>query len=140
MSQTSKIKNLWGDLPLEETIRTPYVILKEQASLLTEMTNGLLVGYVEKKRGASSNNDSYCILRINVPSINNYSIDVVHIDYPITIYPSYISNLVTGQNDLMCETEQELNESLKNILSSDEIKKIISGLLSEVHADVEQEP
>ena len=39
MSQTPKIKNLWGDLPLEENIRTPYVILKEQASLLTETTN-----------------------------------------------------------------------------------------------------
>jgi hypothetical protein len=27
MSQTSKIKNLWGDLPVEDSIRTPYVIL-----------------------------------------------------------------------------------------------------------------
>ena len=36
MSNTANIKNLWGDLPVEKTIRTPYVIFKEQASLLTE--------------------------------------------------------------------------------------------------------
>ena len=40
MTNTAKIKNLWGDLPVEETIRTPYVVLKEQANLLTEATNG----------------------------------------------------------------------------------------------------
>jgi hypothetical protein len=42
---TSK-KNLWGELPKPETIRTPYTILKEQASILSEITNGLLIGEV----------------------------------------------------------------------------------------------
>lgn len=42
----STTKNLWGELPLAEVIRTPAIILREQATLLTEMTTGVLEGEV----------------------------------------------------------------------------------------------
>ena len=51
MSDTTKVKNLWGKLPIEDNIRTPYIILKEQASILTEATNGVVnwKSYKEKR-------------------------------------------------------------------------------------------
>lgn len=139
MSQTSKIKNLWGDLPVEEAIRTPYVILKEQASILTEATNGLLIGNV-RKESFDSDLGSSCLLRITVPSMENYSVSIVRIRYPKIIYPSEVFNLITDSvsvNSMKCHTEEELDIVLGKILSSKEAGRIISGLLSEVRADAE---
>jgi len=48
MNEVNKIKNLWGDLPVED-VRTPHVVLREQASVLTEVTEGKLVGKVVKE-------------------------------------------------------------------------------------------
>ena len=139
MSQTSKIKNLWGDLPIEEAIRTPYVILKEQASILNGATNGLLIGRVSKENSRYSSRDDFSILlEITVPSMDNYSVSIVRIEYPITIYPSRIYNLVIDTNSLECNTEEDLDRKLGEILSSSEVKRIISGLLSEVRADAEK--
>jgi hypothetical protein len=57
-------KNLWSELPNTETIRTPYTILKEQASILNEITAGLLIGEV-----IHNQKDKFfvMILRIKVP-------------------------------------------------------------------------
>lgn len=139
MSEQPKIKNLWGDLSLGETIRTPYIILKEQASILTEATNGLLIAEVRKEQKIAKIKSEYdfnCVLDIKVPAINNYSISVVTIKYPVTIYPAkiyrYIQNSVEGK---VCKNEEELEENLEAILSSQEVRRIVSGLLSEVRAD-----
>lgn len=136
MNQIPKIKNLWGDLPLEDNIRTPYVILKEQASLLTEATNGLLIGTVSRRKYSMKSQDGLeCILEIKVPSINNYSIAIVAIWYPITLYPSIITSLVTDDKEKECHTEEEMDQVLGKILSSKGVKRIISGLLTEVRLD-----
>jgi hypothetical protein len=47
-------KNLWGNLPEYEDIKTPYVILKEQASLLTKLTNGQLEATVTTTSGTGA--------------------------------------------------------------------------------------
>lgn len=44
-------KNLWGDLGLDEVIRTPVDVLKEQATLLGTLTNGILHGEVKVHSG-----------------------------------------------------------------------------------------
>ena len=49
MNEISKINNLWGDLPVED-VRTPHVVLREQASILTEATEGKLLGTVTKTK------------------------------------------------------------------------------------------
>lgn len=140
MNQTSSIKNLWGDLPIEDTVRTPSIILKEQATLLTEATNGLLLGNISKRSLSIEYVDGFeCSLEIKVPSINNYSISIVKIQYPITIYPLTIISQVTNDRPEECQTEEDLNRVLGKILSSKEVKRIISGLLSEVRADTVKE-
>ena len=136
MNRKSKIKNLWGELPVKDSIRTPYIILKEQAFILNEATNQLLIGHVEKivlKRNPSY--DFECVLEIKAPSINNYSISVVEIKYPITIYPLIISSQVAEDSYQECRNETELNQILEKILSSSEVKRVVLGLLSEVRAD-----
>ena len=167
-NETSKIDNLWGDLPVED-VRTPHVVLREQASILTEMTKEKLIGRVVKEKFGNVPNTSSVFsetvaiaaqprlltperlaqlkqrqieyvfssrLEILVPSIDNYSISIVQIDYPLKYYPLRIMNLVTDDYRFdKCHTEAELNRALASILSSAEVKRIIAGLLSEIRAD-----
>jgi hypothetical protein len=158
---TSK-KNLWGELPKPETIRTPYTLLKEQASLLSEITKGLLIGEV-----TNNQKDMFFvnILRIKAPSINNYTYSVVEVQYPIKLYPVFVKNLTSDKfnnleknlmnaanNPLMgfvdsggllvqqgynkYSSEEEFEKALGEILSSQEVKQVISALLAQIHADI----
>ena len=156
MSERAKVKSLWGDLPVEESIRTPHVILKEQASILTEATNGLLVGKVvrenfkatllilpkhaisfetfkdlQKKQEKQKQYTGTSRLEILVPSINNYSISILDVDYPPKMYPLRIMSSITDEYQYKeCQTESEFNEKLAKILSSPDVKRIIAGLLT----------
>jgi hypothetical protein len=138
-------KNLWGELPSSETQRTPYTILKEQASMLTEITNGLLVGEVKR----SSEVDAFseftlgkqsqsfvAYLRIQVPSLNNYTYSVVRIQYPIRLYPVLVKSLAVEDFHRECSSEEEFENALGQILSSQEVKQVISALLTQIHADI----
>lgn len=155
-------KNLWGELPKTETIRTPYTLLKEQASILSEITNGLLIGEV-----TNAQRDKFFvnILRIKAPSINNYTYSVVEVQYPIQLYPVFVKNLTSDKfnnleknlmnaanNPLMgfvdpggllvqqgynkYSSEEEFENALGEILSSQEVKQVISALLAQIHADI----
>lgn len=141
MNETTKIRNLWGNLPVENNIRTPYLILKEQASLLTEATNGLLIGNVDRE--TLTNNSKYdfeCMLEIRVPSIDNYSISILEVYYPVfNIYPSLVINKIVDSKQYNCDTEEDLYTVLEQILSSTEVKRIISSLLNEIRSDAEDE-
>lgn len=158
-------KNLWGDLPNTETIRTPYTILKEQASILNEITAGLLIGEV-----IHNQKDKFfvMILRIKVPSLNNYTYSVVEVQHSIQLYPVFVNNLASdnfnnleknlmkaANNPLMsildyggrlenqgyrkCFSEEEFEKALAAILSSSEVKRVISALLAQIHADIPNE-
>ena len=167
-NETSKIDNLWGDLPIED-VRTPHVVLREQALILTQITKGKLVGNVVREKFSNIADTSSALsktvikaikpnlsmpeilnqlkpkqieyafssrLEILVPSIDNYSISIVQIDYPLRMYPLRIINLLTDNYRFeKCETEAELNQHLAAILSSAEVRKIIAGLLTEIRAD-----
>lgn len=155
-------KNLWGELPKPETIRTPYTLLKEQASILSEITNSLLIGEV-----INDQRDKFFvnILRIKAPSINNYTYSVVQVQYPIQLYPVFVKNLTSDkfnnlEKNLMnaannpligfvdpggllvqqgynkYSSEEEFENALGEILSSEEVKQVISALLAQIHADI----
>jgi hypothetical protein len=134
-------KDLWGEIPSHETIRTPYTILKEQASLLTQKTNGLLIGEVsrDQKYNVSKQREIQVTLLIKAPSLNNYTYWVLEVEHPIQLYPLSVQDLA-GTNPLLdCSSEEEFEQALGNILSSQEIKRVISALLAEIHADLPQQ-
>lgn len=73
-------KNLWGELPDAADIRSPVTILREQASLLTQMTNGTLQGevYLENSGGRFSST-----LYILAPALDDYRYSVLSVQYPV---------------------------------------------------------
>jgi hypothetical protein len=122
-------KNLWGDIPKPDHLITPSNILKEQASILTEETKGLLVG--EIKRELPGNNPFVVELRIKAPALNGYVHGVLEVKYGIELYPALVRGLAISES-MTCSTQEEFEEALGKILSSDRVRQVIAALLAQV--------
>jgi len=121
-------KNLWGDLSDLETVRTPQAILHEQAGYLTEATESALVGKVEVRNIVSSD---FCYdLDVLVPALNNYTYTILTISHSVNLYPVRVHAGAKGISS-RCENEEEFEETVAQILSSKEVKRILSRLLSQ---------
>lgn len=149
-------KSLWGDISAEEKLPSlPSQILKDQGEILTEATNGILIG--EMKSGVmaidAETGDSFertvdsthrgidvdsqffaSSLRIKVPSLNSYIFDVLSISYPIDLYPVRVRDYVNGTH-AECQTVAEYEQELERTLSSEKVRLVVSTLLSQVSAD-----
>ena len=118
-------KNLWGDLSEIQVTRTPKALLQEQAALLTEATQGLLVGnVVEDVRGDQFESR----LEVLVPNINNYILNLLTVRHGIELYPAVINPYGSARE---CNTEEELEREIGAILSSPGTKRNLSILLSQ---------
>ena len=135
MSNTTK--NLWGDIPVKETVRTPYTLLKEQASELTKATQNQLVGEVAKF--TDDKDKIVCVLEIRVPDLDDYIISIAEIIYDIDLFPLKIRASFSDTENTFkeCNTEAEFEITLGEILSSPRVKRIIAILLSEIRAEKE---
>ncbi len=148
-------KNLWGEVSLTQTRRNPYTILKEQASILGEITNGLLVGEVTQLPrpiteaqfpdmygqkavlGKSLISDQeegrlYASLRIVAPALNHYKYSVIQINYPIEFYPLMLIDLANDEAVHRCPNEESFEQVLQQVLRSNKVKDVIEALLSQV--------
>jgi hypothetical protein len=129
--------NLWGSIPLPTDIRTPKIILSEQAQILSGLTNHVLVGQIETTVGQFG--DVIIELVILAPFLNNYRINILHVLHKIdSVYPAIVRDYINwnpgGRDDpteYKCETEDELKAALSTILQSDGVRKIIAGLLTQ---------
>lgn len=128
-------RNLWGEINAAQAmLDIPQKILKEQADFLTKQTNGVLVGEVVK--GVSSKNNIFsCHLRITVPALGHYIYNVLKINYPIEeIYP--VTVISDQEEKYECQDVDEYEEVLGKILSSEQIKHIISLLLAQASVEL----
>lgn len=129
-------KSLWGDLSQPTIVRTPFTILKEQASILSEATSGLLVGDVWRFQDHGQQNAvSNLILRIVAPSLDNYHYSILEVTHDIKLYPLTLNSLTTNSYEEQCDSEEAFEKALGEILSSPEVRKIISALLSDIYAN-----
>jgi hypothetical protein len=170
----SNIRNLWGNLSIEEytqnPLKNPSILLKEQANLISQITKGLILGEVisveyklpeyqpssveqllvnkyvvksippipNKSSSINNPNDSQNqnfsqILRLKVPSLNNYTYSLLQIIYNITdFYPVIVYNFVNGNQPERCNNEEEFLSVLESILSSEQVHHVIQVLLSQI--------
>lgn len=117
-------KSLWGDLKSIEDIKTPAAYLVEQANLLSKETENLLVGVVETAKFGADFKSS---LIVEVPYLNNYRYSLLHIEYPLTLYPLHVYDLI-NELDYKCESEGQFTGSLREILSSPAVHKVLATL------------
>ncbi len=121
-------RNLWGDLGDLGTFRTPANILREQARMLGELTNNVLMGDVKVSKIGGDYFEN--VLRIIVPPLGNYSYDMLRVVYPPKLYPLKIWD---GVNDRRhnCIDEDAFILKLEEILQSDSVRNVIKLLLSQ---------
>jgi len=124
-------KNLWGNLDLDVPLRTPATVLKEQANMLSSITNGVLSGDV---RVSQTSKAFLTEMYIVAPAINNYEINILDIEsdslvglYPVIVRPQL------GESDqgIECQNEEELTTVLEGILGSKRIKQAIRSLVAQ---------
>lgn len=141
-------KDLWGEIPSIEKIPPPVLLLREQADILAEKTEGVLQGRVHitavpegqdflaspvraalERAMLGVKGKFVASLHIVAPALNSYSIAVVELLYDVKPYPVVVRSKLRDQEKL-CSNETELQDALQDILSSQEVKDVIALLLS----------
>ena len=124
--------NLWGDLPEVVDIRTPKMVLAEQASLLQEITKGALTCELK----VSPNGNGLVVsMRIVAPSLGNYSVVLVQVAHDMFVYPCSIQSPFLGNDAIICGDEAHLESVLKSILQDPKTRKLIVNLLQQIRAE-----
>lgn len=150
-------KNLWGDLPAVEESRLPITILKEQAALLGQATNKILLAQVKTRnveqivvkpsKSAIVNLPTLSVpgtesvlahtLSIIAPALDNYAYGILEVHQSLVpIYPLTVVSLIAGfrAKPVICESESQYLAALEGILSSHQVRNIISALLLQSRA------
>lgn len=124
------------------TKELPNSILKEQADILSDKTNGVIYGTVTnmkfKAGDAEVKYNLATVFDIVVPNLDNYRYTLLILysrpecDYPIaiTVGSSLIEDAEEFKPQCECENRQAFVEELKKILSSEEVSKNIEILYS----------
>jgi hypothetical protein len=119
-------ENMWGEINTPADQRTPKSILREQASILSQLTKGVLIGSIEQE--STTNNTLIYNFSITAPAINNHKFALLTLQYSITIYPLTVTDH-TVHVQRQCLNEEGFTTTLKSILSSTQVKRVISALL-----------
>ncbi|MEI8394585.1 MAG: hypothetical protein WCF85_07610 [Rhodospirillaceae bacterium] len=133
-------ENLWGMEPIEPlSEESPRKIVADQAALLQKITGGAVFGTVEnadKKELPFPFNQKDFLLALTVfsPKLDGYSKRFFCFGYGIDMYSVDFTNII-GCNPTFiksCANEQELKTFLKQIFSSDAVRKLISAMITQV--------
>lgn len=119
--------NLWGDIPIKEEVKTPLAILREQAAILGELTNEILIARVHRKKDAREFEYTFYMI---APALENYTYAVLSVEHGIELYPIEIHDMAADRY-LRCDDEQGFIVAICEILSSERMKRIIVGLISQ---------
>lgn len=117
---------MWGEFDDYSNQRTPTSILREQAAILNQITKGVLIASIEQEPVA--NGVLTYNFAVTAPAINNYKFTIVTVQYSITIYPLTLTDRTT-QVQRQCLNEEGFISTLKLVLSSTQVRRVISALL-----------
>lgn len=138
-------KSLWGNLPLADVTRTPIIILREQATILTELTNGLLEGIVTNRvmeginklggYDAQEPKKFNATLSIIAPALDGYTFRLLQVNYNLDLYPVEVlkleSNYFLSEDVTVCDNEAEFLEALSGVLGSEPVRTAVGKLLAQ---------
>lgn len=119
-------ENYWPTDFGVDTEITPLTVLKEQAANLGQMTKNLVEGVVQTR--PEVNAEFRHSLYLSVPTLANYRYFLLSVTEEPKGYPVRIFD---GTSDTSYEVQDldEFRERLKEILSSDRVRKLVRNLL-----------
>lgn len=127
------VENLWGEVPTREAVKLPVTILKQQATVLGDLTNRILEAEIVPVKAPSEDKLDYA-LEIVAPALGNYHYKVLHIEHDaITNYPVFVTarNNMAEWHSVKCDDEAQFITHLKGILSSPAIHNVIASLMAQ---------
>lgn len=119
-------ENYWPTDFGVDTEITPLTVLKEQAALLGERTKNLVEGVVQTRPEDKA--EFRHSLYLSVPTLANYRYFLLSVaeeprGYPVRIFDG------TSDTSFEAHDLDEFRERLKEILSSDRVRKLVGNLL-----------
>jgi hypothetical protein len=125
-------ENLWGEIPKKGNLRTPITILREQASILGQVTNNVLQGDVSMGRDGWGP-EFQMTMSIIAPALDNYRFLLLRVAHDVSLFPVKVEDLV-NDTEYDCPDEESFVAVLKKILSSTATHRVIDSLLSQSQA------
>jgi len=135
--------DLWPTDIINSRMRAPITILKEQAILLQQKTNGILHAKVrrilsESQLQKESGNFLYEFLLI-APGLQDYQYSLFTISHEIELYPIVIETdkmiareLGNDNNDpIIIKSEPDYIERLRKIFCTKKTKKIVNAMIAQ---------
>jgi hypothetical protein len=137
----TKNEDLWPSELGLETVVTPVSILRTQAKLLGERTQGMIEGDV---RTWTQGSDVYHDLNVVVPALDNYRYRLLRVHHPVMLYPVFVDEepkpfghiRMIGPIKMLGEEkglkdEDALREWLRQALARQETKQILAHLYAQ---------
>ena len=123
--------NLWPEFALDEVIRSPKMILNEQADFLAKGTKNLLTANI--KSYVDNLGDLIHDFFIVVPNLNGYKYYLFSIAHDtVLLYPCFMKETEEeGVEWQKVNDENELLDVLKQIFNSERTKMVIRSLVSQ---------
>jgi hypothetical protein len=116
--------------PLGQTrITPPVVILREQAALLANKSQGLIEGQVDTSAGGDR---FYHRLYVVAPTLDNYRYQLLGVYHAILLYPVYVIASGESKTERPLDSEEEFLNWLREVLSSDRTKQVLDALLAQI--------
>ena len=121
-------ESMWGAAPQSgKGIKLPSEYLDEQATILTKMYGYKLRGDVTQS--VLSTGRITIDFDIIVPSLSSYRYSLLKVMHDLEIYPLTLYGLA-NKTDYKCHNEEEFKDSLKEVLSSGQVRTVIENILT----------
>ena len=121
------VRDLWpATITATSDLVTPVALLKEQAALLGEKTQNLVVAEVSSRAGGTI---FYHNFNLVAPALEGYRYNLFTLQHNIDLYPV---TLMTFGSVLTIQSQEELIERLREALSDERTTKVIKSLIAQV--------
>jgi hypothetical protein len=124
------IENYWGTNQFLVGDSPPVELLKQQASMLTEITGGRVKGVVKE---SAEGGTAFASLYASVPAMGDYQFKILYIAHPLMADPA--NPFPIEVEDSFGHDKQKLSDMaafdlhLKNVLSSRPVRTAIGNLV-----------
>jgi hypothetical protein len=119
-------ENLWGQIPTSGP-RPPVALLREQAAVIGQMTDNIIVGTVDSGRAG---HDFVFDLIVTAPALDNYMYTILSVRHGVDMYPLVLIDQ-TNTRTFDCSNEDNFKDRLRDTLSSEKVHKVIAGLIEQ---------
>ena len=136
------MEDLWpDDIKVATKIKAPVTILKEQAALLGEKTDNIVIGSISSYKPLGlAIRVFYYRFYIEAPILGGYRYVLLSISHDIELYPVFfnidksLAKELFDQEEIIANTEEEFIGILKKIFNSNKTKRVVSSILAQSSA------